>query len=319
MEQPLFLSGSEQILDAIKQLIGDGDDYGIAVAFWGTGSETLIPQEGQGRIICNLTHPGTNPNVIERINSYPNVQIRYLDNLHAKVVVSDNGTFVGSANFSEAALGISSSSAQWLEAGVLIDPGSREAKKAWKWFETLWTQAALIEDEALSQAKARWAEHKLQEGPYGVVNHAPTLMFDDGLEHAGKHCLGELKLFAQRLDQPFGRDVMTMASDPFQKLYDTLMGVPAQAKPTGASRKAAGQAANLLWAQSGGDPKARLTTDEGTILVSDPKIFLKRSQDTRNYERVSQFLIKLAEEGRDNVDEAYRFWAGVVIKQHKIK
>jgi hypothetical protein len=51
MERTTFLSDTSEILDTIKQLIGDAEhEYDIAVAFWGKGAETLIPVNGQGKL-----------------------------------------------------------------------------------------------------------------------------------------------------------------------------------------------------------------------------------------------------------------------------
>lgn len=323
MERTLFLSNTNEISRTIKRLIHDAeDDYGIAVAFWGKGAETLIPSHGCGRIICNLGHPGTNPHVIEKIRSNANISVRYLDSLHAKVVVSDQGTFVGSSNFSEAALGITTSVGEWREAGVFLEPSNMAAKKAWTWFEALWEMASPVEDADIAEAAARWENEALSESPYRKSGSLTDLKIKDEMGAATTHRLHELRLFAQRLECSFEPDAMTMASHSFQALYDELMGIPArrhgEPQSTGANRKAAGQAANVLWAQSGAEPLARLRTPKGTVPVSNPKVFLDRSAASGHSDRVWLFLKKLAEQSRRDGNETYQYWAGQVVREHGI-
>jgi hypothetical protein len=324
MERTTFLSDTNEILDTIKRLIYDAeDDYGIAVAFWGKGAETLIPSQGCGRIICNLGHPGTNPHVIEKIRSNANVSVRYLDSLHAKVVVSDQGSFVGSSNFSEAALGIATSLGEWWEAGVFIEPSNMAAKKAWAWFDALWEMASPVEDTDIAQAAARWEKEALSDSPYRRSSPLADLKLSDESGAATKYRLHELQLFAQRLECSFEPDVMTMASHSFQALYDGLMGIPARRHgdplSTGPDRKAAGQAANLLWAQSGAEPLARLRTEKGTNPVADPQEFLDRSRASGHSDRVWRFLKRLAERSGGDGNDAYQYWAGEVVRKHRIE
>lgn len=323
MERTTFLSDTNEILNTIKRLIHDAeDDYGIAVAFWGKGAETLIPSHGSGKIICNLGHPGTTPHVIEKIRSNANVSVRYLDSLHAKVVVSDQGSFVGSSNLSEAALGITTSIGEWREAGVFLEPSSMAAKKAWSWFDALWEMASPVEDADIADATARWEKEALSEGPHRKSGPLADLKIKGELGAATTHRLYELQLFAQRLECSFESDAMTMASHTFQALYDDLMGIPARRhgdpQSKGANRKAAGQAANVLWAQSGAEPLARLKTPKGTIQVDDPRVFLDRSGDLGLSDRVWEFLNKLAAQSRGDGNDAYRYWAGEVVSNHNI-
>ncbi|MEE4675477.1 phospholipase D family protein [Pseudomonas alliivorans] len=323
MERTTFLSDTNEILHTIKRLILDAEDgYGIAVAFWGKGAEILIPNHGYGRIICNLGHPGTNPHVIEKIRSNANVSVRYLDSLHAKVVVSDQGSFVGSSNLSEAALGITTPNGEWQEAGVFLEPSNMAAKKAWRWFEALWEIASPVGDVDIAEAAARWEGEALSESHYRKSGPLADLKLKGEMEAATTYRLHELQLFAQRLENSFQSDVMTMASHSFQELYDDLMGIPARQhgdpQSTGPNRKAAGQAANVLWAQSGSEPLARLKTPKGTIQVNDPKMFLKRSAASGLSDRVWEFLNKLAAQSRGDGNDAYRYWAGEVVSKHNI-
>jgi hypothetical protein len=324
MERTTFLSDTNEILDTIKRLIRDAEDnYGIEVAFWGKGAETLIPSHGCGRIICNLGHPGTNPHVIDKIRSNANVSVRYLDSLHAKVVVSDQGSFVGSSNLSEAALGITTSMGLWREAGVFLEPSNMAAKKAWTWFEALWEMASPVEDTDIAEAAARWENETLSESPYRKSGPLADLKINGERVAATTYRLHELQLFAQRLEFSFEPDMMIMASLSFQALYDELMGIPARRpsdpQSTGPNRKAAGQAANVLWAQSGAEPLARLRTPKGTIQVADPKVFLDRSVASGLSDRVWEFLNKLAAQSRGDGNDAYHYWAGEVVSKHNIE
>ncbi|WP_240364283.1 hypothetical protein [Pseudomonas syringae] len=230
---------------------------------------------------------------------------------------------MGSSNFSEAALGITTSMGEWREAGVFLAPSNMAAKKAWSWFEALWKMASPVEDADIAEAAARWKNEALSERPYRKSGPLADLNIKGEMGAATTHRLHELQLFAQRLEYSFESDRMTMASDSFQELYDDLMGIPARPhgdpQPTGSNRKAAGQAANILWAQSGAEPLAQLKTSKGTIQVANPKVFLDRSVASGLSDRVWEFLNKLAEQSRGDGNDAYHYWAGEVVNRHNIE
>ncbi|MFZ3184307.1 MAG: phospholipase D family protein, partial [Pseudomonas sp.] len=117
----MFLS-EDAYLANVKSLLAESTAVDIAVAFWGRGAEPLIPQKGKKlRILCNLGMGGTNPEVISTLRTYPSVEIKNLDRLHAKVMIGDQQAIIGSANCSANGLNFEGEElAGWHEAGYRV-------------------------------------------------------------------------------------------------------------------------------------------------------------------------------------------------------
>jgi hypothetical protein len=157
-----FLESAAQIRDALRTSIsrhGSDRPIRIAVAFWGAGAEQLIEEAGDRRfeIICNLASGGTNPAVIDHLRNLPNVTIRQMDRLHAKVAVTDRAAIVSSANLSANGLGLEGETAStWSEAGTLIEATSGEYQRVNAWFTRQWALARNISDADIEAAAAAW-------------------------------------------------------------------------------------------------------------------------------------------------------------------
>jgi len=152
----MFLTDQEY-LSHIRTLISKSDKIDIAVAFWGKGSEELIPvgAEGRVRIICNLSSGGTNPDPIKKLQSRK-LQVKQLNDLHAKVVLGSTAAIIGSANHSTNGLqleGVASNA--WSEAGILTDEVRNLADIA-TWFEAEWERARTITSQDIEAAQAAW-------------------------------------------------------------------------------------------------------------------------------------------------------------------
>lgn len=168
----MFLS-SENYLKQVKDLIKGSENLAIAVAFWGSGAEKLIVNSWQGkslRIICNLASGGTNPRVIADLlkdaAKRGNIEIRTLDNLHAKVVIGDAAAIVGSANLSVNGLGLEEQEcAGWQEAGVRLKEQS-ELALINNWFNQIWRQAENISENHLRQAWDQWRKNRISRPKY---------------------------------------------------------------------------------------------------------------------------------------------------------
>ena len=120
----MFISTGTYITE-LEQLIGENNQLRCAVAFWGKGANNLFidfaKRGGNLQIICNLESGATNPNVINELLDMQNVEVRQLNDLHAKVISGENKAIVGSANFSCNGLNLEESEQTgWEEAG--IDP-----------------------------------------------------------------------------------------------------------------------------------------------------------------------------------------------------
>lgn len=169
----------------------------------------------------------------------------------------------------------------------------------------------------------RWGKEALSDGPYCRSGPLADLKLSDESGAVTKYRLHELQLFAQCLECSFESDVMTMASHSFQALYDDLMGIPARRHgyplSTGPDRKAAGQAANLLWALSDAEPLARLRTKKSTNPVADAQEFLDRSRASGHSDRFWRLLKRLAERSGGDGNDAYQYWAREVVRKDSIE
>lgn len=148
-----FLTGPE-LSKAIRK-IAAGSNPRFAVAFWGKGFDSLVPDTGKNaKIICNLKMGGTNPHVIPLLRK--RAQVKQCDTLHAKVYFNDHEAFITSANASANGMGLEGKEQKsWEEAGVLIDDKDTldEIKD---WFDRLWKDSNLITPKDISHAIKTW-------------------------------------------------------------------------------------------------------------------------------------------------------------------
>jgi hypothetical protein len=157
----MFIS-SKSYLTEVKKITQGLERLDIAVAFWGEGSDELILQSTNkmARIVCNLASGGTNPGPIRRLIDRK-VQVRQLDELHAKVIVGDNSAIVGSANLSTNGLQLEAGeSTGWTEAGVLVHSAD-ELRDISEWFEAIWERTRAIAPSDLDKAEEAWKLRRL--------------------------------------------------------------------------------------------------------------------------------------------------------------
>lgn len=150
-----FLSGNE-LSNAIKKLMF-GKKIRCAVAFWGTGSETLFSTACNNdiRIVCNLRMGGTNPFSLDGFLP-PRFTVRQHDTLHAKVYISETAAIVASANASTNGLGFEGrEQAAWHEAGLFTED-RKMVDEIGGWFESIWCASRPIEEDDIKNAKAAW-------------------------------------------------------------------------------------------------------------------------------------------------------------------
>lgn len=143
---------------AIRRAVKEAEVIDVAVAFWGSGGETIF-EHWSGRrlrIICNLAQGGTNPKAIRALLELPNVEVLQQDDLHAKLILTDKSLIVGSANVSSNGLGLEGvEQAKWREAGVL-STSSIELATAGRWFASQWAAARTIKKLDIEKAEAAW-------------------------------------------------------------------------------------------------------------------------------------------------------------------
>lgn len=155
----MFVASPEDTRSSIAAIIDEpASDRPIclAVAFWGDGAETIVPMGRRYRIICNLSTGGTNPSTIRRLMMYPHTEVKNLSSLHAKVVIGQNSCLLGSANFSNSALGFDKP-AIWQEASLVLTRQDERFVHIQQWFWDRWTDSALISETDLQNAERQWA------------------------------------------------------------------------------------------------------------------------------------------------------------------
>lgn len=120
----IFLSNKE-LTKKIKDLLKDGG-YAV-VAYLGKNARNIIPKNTT--VICNFNSMGTNPHEIQWLLEHK-VDVRNLDNLHAKVYCSRYGAIVCSANLSTNGLELlEGKHANMCEAGVYIPAKGKNSVK----------------------------------------------------------------------------------------------------------------------------------------------------------------------------------------------
>ena len=154
---PNFADGT-QLLEQIRAEYLRKRCADLAVAFWGMGAlENLGLQDGTGvRIVCNLMSGGTNPNEIRALRRI-GADVRQLNDLHAKIGVVGDMSFVGSSNMSANGLGTEGNAALWREANVVYGNVRPEIVRM---FETFWDAATKIDEADLESAAAAWARRQ---------------------------------------------------------------------------------------------------------------------------------------------------------------
>jgi hypothetical protein len=149
---------SSEYRNQIEELVCEAQEVKVAVAFWGKDSEIIFTSHPKKpiRIICNLQSGGTNPEPIRKLKASPNIEIRQLEKLHAKVVFSENSAIVGSANLSIDGLSRETDKdSGWIEAGIKTE-ATDQLEQIGAWFENQWKLSREIEDTDLEKAQERW-------------------------------------------------------------------------------------------------------------------------------------------------------------------
>lgn len=304
----MFLGARHKILAKINDLIDISDHRAdrmrIAVAFWGNGSDQLIRGNGHFQILCNLEHPGTHPWVIERIRGLHNVDIRRLDELHAKVFIGSGGVFVGSANLSERALGMQRSDVQgWIEAGVYIEGRSDDQSEANAWFESIWATAGEITDKDLELAKASWQQRGGEQLEDSEAAIDPPALAIEPIESCEALELFEEHVFEDKALSRNSGNMTRMASKKLEYLY--YQAFPAEEKNK-STIKVPAHAANLLWTLSG--QTVRTNIKEMPEFKS-PEMVVDRSMLLNTFVRLQAFMEKLAHGTDVRPEPAVRYWA----------
>ena len=143
----------------IAQVLGEDGDVKIAVAFLGAGVVAFLKKSKARsiKLICNFALGGTNPTVVKQLMAEgSNVEVRQLDNLHAKLILGEKSMVLGSANLSSNGLGMEGDEAAYFEElGVHISDADM-LRKADAWFEVQWGASREITQEDIDSARKKW-------------------------------------------------------------------------------------------------------------------------------------------------------------------
>lgn len=180
-----WLSEPDALRKAIHQIVGEATRIDIAVAFWGAGPLKRVPLDTQRlpliRIIANVTSGGTNPAAIrELLNELGSDRVRQLNNLHAKVFLSDTHLIAGSANISTNGLGLEGDEQRgWREVCVRSDDAAM-MRTAQTWFDTQWNASSPITEADLVKAEEAWLRSRQRlpfsrqpstDGQHGLLSY----------------------------------------------------------------------------------------------------------------------------------------------------
>lgn len=155
-----MLIHDQRCLAAVRALLKGADSVRIAVAFWGAGSESVF-EHWQGaslRIVCNLALGGTNPAAIRKLIG--TAEVRQLDNLHAKLLLTERAMILGSANMSANGLGFEGHEAAGFKELGLQCADANALRKADAWFESIWTSSQPVIERDLQRAETQWSKRR---------------------------------------------------------------------------------------------------------------------------------------------------------------
>ncbi len=290
----MFLTTATDIHDHVSTLLGSSEPNApvfVAVAFWGAGSESLFAEGANYRLICNLSHPGTNPSVIRSLASRH--EVKQLATLHAKVFVGPKFALVGSANLSGAALGFAGPShSLWSEAVVRIEMSSETYSKARNWITQLWCDAGDVTEDLLRAAEDRQAMLAVPDKPQPSVTNAPpgpllteSLMFSPNPIEGGDR----IRMASGWMNDLFGANVA--------QINQSNIRVPAFV-------------ANLLWTLAGNTISTGIRACP-KFTLPDQVIYRATDRDSKqprkNLEQMEHMLRVLADHA--DVPSSVRYWA----------
>ena len=128
-----------EVAEAYRTALTVATEGCIAVSFWGKGvAEKLgLTAQSKVRVICNLDHPGCNPEAIEELLDLK-IVVKTHPRLHAKIYATPKVVIVGSSNASaNGLLAANADVSGWIEGSVFSDDRALVSEVS-AFFETLW-------------------------------------------------------------------------------------------------------------------------------------------------------------------------------------
>ncbi len=170
------------VLPEIEALLKIGKKVDVAVAYWGQGAFeqvglNKVVSNKIGTIVCDLMSGASNPREIKKLlRKFGGERVLTLDQLHAKVWVSDTTAIVGSSNASANGLGLEESETRGLiELNVSITEANAVAAVQ-SWFKGISSNGRKITEQDLTVAEQRWKQRR-RTRPVEITG-ASTSLYD---------------------------------------------------------------------------------------------------------------------------------------------
>ena len=146
----------KELHSEIKNTLKKNTPKYCAVAFVGKGSSSLI--KGKTKIVCNLFNVGTNPFEIEKLFYMKNVSLRYLNNLHTKIYLTEKYVIHGSANMTNHALNFSGKGDNLIECAdkVLKEESPEQYAEIRNFVKKLWKKGTPIHKKDILEAQEQY-------------------------------------------------------------------------------------------------------------------------------------------------------------------
>jgi len=174
MSEGKLVTGPE-LIKSLEKAFADQRTARLAIAYWGTGAaERIGIRKGDDvKVICNLSHGGTNPKEIARLRKL-GVEVRQHPKLHAKIGIVGGLTCVGSSNMSANGLGGEGNEVSgWEEANVVYSGDPMNVKVR---FDALWESAQIILNKDIKGAQATWDENRKNRSRLNLSQRKGSLL-----------------------------------------------------------------------------------------------------------------------------------------------
>jgi len=205
----LQLLREHQVAPSFRRARKQSSEAVVAVPFWGNGAASALglTENDPVRILCNLDHPGCNPDAIDELRGL-RIKVRTHPRLHAKLYATKQVAIVGSSNVSTNGLTVEGAASKgWIEANVCSDDPTLVAD-ALALFETIWEDPETrpvrkLDIEAARKTRANWRMPVAVPGKktlFAACRERPddfrsvyVAAYDEGLGDNGRRQLREVK------------------------------------------------------------------------------------------------------------------------------
>ena len=200
------------VAPAFKTALRQAAEAVVAVPFWGKGAATTLglTRKAPVRVICNLDHPGCNPDAIDKLLDL-GLRVRTHRRLHAKIYATPALAIVGSSNVSSNGLTVEGSAARgWVEANV-ASSDEHFVEKVLALFEEIWTDE--LYTRVVRRADIKAARKAREALPPFLYDLSPRLSLFEAVRERPK-------AFASVYVAAYSKDMSKAARARFKQLKD---------------------------------------------------------------------------------------------------